>query len=80
MNIPDPGNEPGSPALQADSLPTELSRKPFSSLRNVQKGEFLNAASYNWRAALIAQLTKNLPAMQETPVQLLGQEDPLEKG
>ena len=23
---------------------------------------------------------KNLPAMQETPVQFLGQEDPLEKG
>ena len=28
---------------------------------------------------LIAQLVKNLPAMQETWVQLLGQEDPLEK-
>ena len=25
-------------------------------------------------------LVKNLPAMQETPVQFLGQEDPLEKG
>ena len=24
-----PGIEPGSPALQADSLPTELPRKPF---------------------------------------------------
>ena len=32
------------------------------------------------RASLIAQLVKNLPAMQETPVQFLGQEDPLEKG
>ena len=31
-------------------------------------------------ASLIAQLVKNLPAMQETPVQLLGQENPLEKG
>ena len=31
-------------------------------------------------ASLIAQLVKNLPAMQETPVQLRGQEDPLEKG
>ena len=31
-------------------------------------------------ASLIAQLVKNLPAMQETPVQFLGQEDPLEKG
>ena len=32
------------------------------------------------RASLVAQLVKNLPAMQETPVQLLGWEDPLEKG
>ena len=31
-------------------------------------------------ASLIAQLVKNPPAMQETPVQFLGQEDPLEKG
>ena len=31
-------------------------------------------------ASLIAQLVKNLPAMQETPVRFLGQEDPLEKG
>ena len=27
-------------------------------------------------ASLVAQLVKNLPAMQETPVQFLGQEDP----
>ena len=31
-------------------------------------------------ASLIAQLIKNLPAMQETLVRSLGQEDPLEKG
>ena len=31
-------------------------------------------------ASLIAQLVKNLPAMQETSVRFLGQEDPLEKG
>ena len=31
-------------------------------------------------ASLIAQLVKNPPAMQETPVQFLGWEDPLEKG
>ena len=31
-------------------------------------------------ASLVAQLVKNLPAMQETPVQFLGREDPLEKG
>ena len=31
-------------------------------------------------ASLIAQLVKNLPAVQETPVRFLGREDPLEKG
>ena len=30
--------------------------------------------------ALTYELVKNLPAMQETPVQFLGWEDPLEKG
>ena len=29
---------------------------------------------------LVAQMVKNLPAMQETQVQALGCEDPLEKG
>ena len=31
-------------------------------------------------ASLVAQLVKNPPAMQETPVWFLGLEDPLEKG
>ena len=31
-------------------------------------------------ASLVAQMVKNLPAMQETWVQSLGREDPLEKG
>ena len=30
--------------------------------------------------SLVAQLVKNLPAMQETPVRFLGQKVPLEKG
>ena len=29
---------------------------------------------------MVAQMVKNLPAMQEIRVQFLGQEDPLEKG
>ena len=29
---------------------------------------------------LVAQMVENLPAMQETRVQFLGQEDPLDKG
>ena len=32
------------------------------------------------RASLVAQMIKNLPAVQETWAQSLGQEDPLEKG
>ena len=31
-------------------------------------------------ASLVAQMVKNLPAMWETQRQLLGQENPLEKG
>ena len=38
-----------------------------------------NAQGRPW-APLVAQLVKNLPAMQETLVQFLGWEDPLEKG
>ena len=38
-----------------------------------------NVKWYVW-ASLVAQLSKNPPAMQETPVWFLGQEDPREKG
>ena len=34
---------------------------------------------YTW-ASLVAQMVKTLPAMLETRIQSLGQEDPLEKG
>ena len=37
-----------------------------------------NGRVIGW-ASLVAQTVKNLPAMQETQVQSLGQEDPLEK-
>ena len=30
--------------------------------------------------SLVAHMVKNLPAMQETQIQFLGREDPLEKG
>ena len=39
---------------------------------------FKNSLVHLW-ASLIAQLVKNPPAMRETPVQFLGQEDRLEK-
>ena len=34
---------------------------------------------FSHRASLVAQLIKNLPAMQEIPIRFLGQENPLEK-
>ena len=36
-DLPHPGNEPGFPALQADSLPTELSGKPQQVALNILK-------------------------------------------
>ena len=38
----------------------------------------MHHALFNW-ASFVAQLGKNLPTMQESPVQFLGQEDPLEE-
>ena len=37
MDLPDPGIELGSPALQADSLPTELSGKPEGDKKHFEK-------------------------------------------
>ena len=37
MDLPDPGIEPRSLALQADSLPTELSGKPSTQFYQVLK-------------------------------------------
>ena len=47
--------------------------------------DFLNNIKNLWErliclASLMAQLVKNPPALQETPVQFLVWEDPLEKG
>ena len=41
--------------------------------------KIFNNPDKEW-ASLVAQLVNNPPAMQETPVQSLGWEDPLEKG
>ena len=37
-------------------------------------------ATKSMGASLVAQMVKNQPTMQETQVQSLGREDPLEKG
>ena len=55
-----------------------------------EKGKATHSSILAWRipwtekpgglgASLVAQLVKNLPSIQETRVQSLGQEDPLEK-
>ena len=41
---------------------------------------FLSDNLFNLRTSLVAQVGKNLPAMQETWVRSLGWKDPLEKG
>ena len=41
---------------------------------------FLSTAFLFTRSSLVAQTVKNLPAIWETGVQFLGQDDPLEKG
>ena len=35
-DLPDPGIKPGSPALQADSLPTELSGSPIAGVQGIK--------------------------------------------
>ena len=47
--------------------------------RRDRKKELQKTTRKLWDS-LIAQLVKNPPAMQETPVQFLAWEDPLEKG
>ena len=54
-------------------------RFPFFSIDLFVQQEILVFLSFFW-ASLIAQLVKNLPVIQETSVQFLGQKDPLEKG
>ena len=58
---------------------SSLLHGPFSSCSKRGLCSSCTAQASHW-ASLIAQLVKNPPAMQETPVLCLGQEDPLEKG
>ena len=43
-------------------------------------GKSVLAIELSLRASLVAQMIKNLLAMQEIRIQSLGQEDPMEKG
>ena len=57
----------------------------MTGFHHLQSDDFVSVGEFDrpWpheRASLVAQLVKNLPSMQETPVQFLGQKDLLEKG
>ena len=67
--------EPNSAALRA-----VYQRESDMSPPIKQTACYLQAENIHLGVSLIVQLVKNLPAMQETLVQFLGQEDPLEKG
>ena len=73
--LPDSGIKPGSPALQADSLPSEPPWKPLSVRNRTQI-----PVSLAPEAVLKHPVVKNLPAMQETPVRFLGGKELLKKG
>ena len=61
------------------SHPSGLSPSPASCIELALVIYFTYGNIHVW-ASLVAQLVKNPPAKQETPVQFLGQEDPLKKG
>ena len=59
-----------------------LAKKLVHAFGNIfwkNSNELFGQSNTYW-ASLIAQLVKNPPAMQETPVPFLGQEGSLEKG
>ena len=72
-DLPDPGIEPASLALAA------LAGGFFTTSATWEAQLLFACCLQNGWASLVAQMVKNLPAMQETQVQSLGQEDPLEK-
>ena len=40
-DLPDPGIEPGSPALQADALPSEPTGKPLDTMKSLKKWNYI---------------------------------------
>ena len=63
--------------IQVLVLPSHGSQRSLSQ-HNVSN-KTIGTCYHQWDP-LIAQLVKNPPAMKETPIQFLGQKDPLEKG
>ena len=67
--------EQAATSLMPDTNGTHIHIFESSKLEDSYVGDLLCKG-----ASLVAQLVKNPPAMQETPVLFLGQEDALEKG
>ena len=84
-SIPGSGRSPGEEnidSLQYSCLGNPMDRKPGRLLQSMGSETVGRDLVTKW-ASLIAhwlKKKKDLPAMWETPVQFLGQEDPLEKG
>ena len=76
-----PGSAPGflpcCPPCHLD--PGSSLSLPSGTSFSTSGSTFQNLLPGSW-ASLVAQTVKNLPAVQKTRVQSLGQEDPLEKG
>ena len=68
--------EPMPPALEVQNLNHRTREVPATLCLDRAFSLF----TFKVIISLVAQVVKNLPAMQETQVQSLGQEDPLEKG
>ena len=67
---------PATPAtLCSPASPSGLSRLRFCDALSALTNSYFCIL----RASLVAQMVKNLPAVQETQYQSLGQEDPLER-
>ena len=81
LPFPSPGDFPDSRfepvSLKSAALAVEL----FTTVPRGRPTGFKHLGTKDTRcSSLIAQLVKNPPAMQETPVPFLGREDLLEKG
>ena len=81
-NLPNPGIEPRSPTLKADSSPSEPPGKPLISKVYTKKtdGYSMTLSRYQIFLPYVLSDDKSPPTMQEIQVWSLGWGDPLEKG